>query len=127
MKALNIFEVAKNNKAFRRILMSGNNSQFGVMSLKPDEEIEQGIFNVDKIFIVARGQGRVKIGKEEASLEEGSVVLIKSGKKHNLYNEAKEGDLKLIVIYAPAVYPDEPTHSKRDRAIVDPFSTHGGV
>ncbi len=54
----------------------------------------------DKVYFVARGEGRFTVGEEEKSLGEGNAIIARAGEPHGVRNDSGE-NLVLLVTMAP--------------------------
>jgi mannose-6-phosphate isomerase-like protein (cupin superfamily) len=126
MMHINLFQATKDNKSFLKVLYTGKHSQLSLVSLKPGEDVQWGIIKVDKIFIIIAGSGRAVAAGDEQPLQEGEAILIPAGTRHDLVNTGEQ-ELKMALIFAPAIYPEETSLGTREKAILDPFSDLSGV
>ena len=53
----------------------------------------------DEIYYVTRGKAKMRIGTEERSVGEGSVIFVESGLEHRFFDIEQE--LVTLVIFAP--------------------------
>lgn len=99
------------NEAFRRVLFTGKGMQLVVMSLKPNEEIGSEIHeDNEQFFRIETGKARFVIEGNTLDLDDGSVVIVPAGVRHNVINSSSESDLKLYTIYSPPHHPDGTVH-----------------
>ncbi len=96
---------AEKNTSYRKVLFNGNHSQVVIMSLKPGEEIGEEVHENDQIFFIVEGKAEFIVEDENKIVEEDQLVLVPSGKKHNVKNAGDE-NLKLYTVYAPAHHPE---------------------
>jgi mannose-6-phosphate isomerase-like protein (cupin superfamily) len=54
----------------------------------------------DEIYYVIRGKAKMRLGAEECSAEEGSVIFVEPGLEHRFFDIEQE--LVLLVVFAPA-------------------------
>ena len=54
----------------------------------------------DKVYLVAEGSGRFRIGGEESSLHAGQAVMAPSGEEHGIVNDS-DGRLVVLTLMAP--------------------------
>lgn len=54
----------------------------------------------DEIYYVLRGKAKMRLGKEERSIQEGSVIFVEPGLEHRFFDIQQE--LVLLVVFAPA-------------------------
>jgi len=55
----------------------------------------------DKVYLVAQGRARVRIGDEERTLEAGEAVMAASGEIHGLENDSGERAVVLTLMAPP--------------------------
>jgi len=53
----------------------------------------------DEFYYVVRGQAKVRLGKEERLVGEGSVIFVEVGLEHRFFDVEEE--LVLLVVFAP--------------------------
>ena len=106
------------NEFFREVLFTASNMQLVVMSLAPGEEIGLETHDdIDQFIRVEAGQGKALLNDEEHSLEDGSVVVIPAGTRHNIVNTSTSESLKLYTIYAPPEHPHGTINKNKAEAL----------
>ena len=55
----------------------------------------------DKVYLVAQGRARVRVGNEERTLEAGEAVMAASGEVHGLVNDSAERAVVLTLMAPP--------------------------
>lgn len=117
----NIEKDALKNTNFRKVLYTSKHLQVVLMSLKPGEEIGAEIHkNVDQFFRFEGGKGKCIIDGNEYNVENGDVIVVPAGSKHNIINTDTVKGLKMYTIYSPPNHQDgiiNPT--KKDSEIND--------
>ena len=80
------------NENFRKVLYTAKHLQLVLMSLKPGEEIGAEIHATsDQFFRFEGGKGKCIIDGNEYHVENGDVIIVPAGAKHNVINtDAKE-------------------------------------
>jgi mannose-6-phosphate isomerase-like protein (cupin superfamily) len=108
----------RGNTDFRRVLYTGRFSQLVLMSLKPNEEIGEEVYDtVDQFFRFEEGEGIVLIDGIKHRVRDGSGVIVPSGARHNVVNTSSKMNLKLYTIYSPPEHQDKAVrHTKADAA-----------
>ena len=102
----NIEKETLRNKAYRKVLYTGENSQLVLMTLRPGEEIGfERHADVDQFFRVESGRGLAVVNDMKYELNNGSAVVVPSGAKHNIINTGSSY-LKLYTIYSPPHHRD---------------------
>ena len=103
----NIEQDTLENNNFRKVLYTGKYSQLVLMSLLPKEEIGMETHpDNDQFFRFESGIGKCIIDGNKYELENGSVVIVPAGAKHNIINISDTENLKLYTIYSPAHHKD---------------------
>ncbi len=107
---IDIDEATKANKAFRRVVWTGEYMQMTLMSI--DDEIGVEMHKeTDQFLRIEEGRGIVVLGKTKdkmnniVPIEKDIAILIPAGTWHNIINKGKK-PLKLYSLYAP------PKHKK---------------
>jgi mannose-6-phosphate isomerase-like protein (cupin superfamily) len=54
----------------------------------------------DEIYYVVRGRAKMRLGSEERSVQEGTVIFVDTGLEHRFFDIEQE--LVLLVVFAPA-------------------------
>ena len=98
----NIEKDALENNNFRKVLYTGKHLQLVLMSLKVGEEIgEETHQNNDQFFRFEGGSGKCIIDETEYLVNNGDVIVVPSGAKHNVINIDSKAELKMYTIYGP--------------------------
>ncbi len=53
----------------------------------------------DEIYYVVRGKAKMRLGKEERSVGEGSVIFVEAGLEHRFFDVEEE--LVVLVVFSP--------------------------
>lgn len=107
------------NSNFRKVLYTAKNLQLVLMSLKPKEEIGMEIHQNDQFFRIEQGQGKVIIDDTEYTVDNGDVMIVPAGSKHNVINISDTVDLKLYTIYAPPHHKDKIIRATKQEAMAN--------
>lgn len=92
---------ARENTLFRRVLYTGPEVQFVVMSLLPAEDIGlETHARVEQMITVASGEAEALLDGVAYTLRAGDAVVVPPGVKHNVRNTGEQ-PLKLYTVYAP--------------------------
>jgi mannose-6-phosphate isomerase-like protein (cupin superfamily) len=113
-----IEKITLENTFFRQALYTDVNCQLVVMSLLPHEEIGEEIHDVDQFLRIEAGQGKAILDDEERELNDGSVVIVPAGVKHNIMNTG-ETSMKLHTLYMPPHHRDGIIHKTKAEAEAD--------
>ena len=62
--------------------------------------------NNDQFFRIEEGNGKCIIDGTEYEINNGDVIIVPAGAKHNLINTDEITDLKLYTLYAPPHHKD---------------------
>ncbi len=120
---INIEEATKRNNTFRTALWTGDYFQLTLMCIPAGGDIGLEIHNnVDQFLRIEDGQGIVKMGYSEDSLDYQErvcpdyIIIIPAGTWHNIYNTGNKA-LKLYSIYAPPQHPRGTVHETKEDAM----------
>src|SRR6476619_3875910 len=107
-------EITSEENEFFHVVSTTDKCQVALMRLLPDKT--SGDYGTDhpqadQVLIVMEGRGHAKIEDRTIELEEGDVLLIKAGEKHQIMADGASS-LRTMNIYSPVAYPEE-THSKK--------------
>jgi mannose-6-phosphate isomerase-like protein (cupin superfamily) len=72
----------------------------GVYVLSAGATDRQRPHQQDEIYYVVRGRAKIRLGAEERSIQEGSVIFVDPGLEHRFFDIEQE--LVLLVVFAPA-------------------------
>jgi mannose-6-phosphate isomerase-like protein (cupin superfamily) len=113
----NIKKEALGNNNYRKVLYTGKHSQLVLMSLRPQEEIGLEVHpENDQFFRIEKGEGKCIIDGNEYALQDGVVIIVPAGTKHNVINISATDDLKLYTIYSPAHHKDGIVRTTKEEA-----------
>ena len=115
----NYIQETEENQYFRKVIFTGEKSQFVVMDIKPGEDIgEETHHHVEQTLFLLRGEGKAILNDKEQPFRTGDVVVVTPGTKHNFINSGKES-LKIFTIYAPANHISGTIHKTKKDADAD--------
>lgn len=118
---VDVSDDARQNTAFKRVVLTLAPLQYTVMDLKPRQDIgTETHADYQQITIVVEGNGMARIGTREASLGPGSVVPIPGGAVHNIINTSSTERLKLVVVYTPPKFPVGGVYETKEAAEAAP-------
>ncbi|HJT69054.1 MAG TPA: cupin domain-containing protein [Terriglobales bacterium] len=72
----------------------------GLYVLPPEASDGQKPHREDEIYYVVRGKAKMRLGKDERSIESGHVIFVQRDLEHRFFEIAEE--LVLLVVFAPA-------------------------
>src|SRR4030042_345780 len=111
-----IKQQAIDNTYFRQVLETGANTQIVIMNIPPGGEIGEEVHDKeDQVLYFVAGEGEAILEGETQSIEEGDIVLVHKGTKHNFKNTGLE-DLKIITTYSPPYHPAGTVHKTKEEA-----------
>ena len=94
------------NRNYREVLTTTSNMQLVLMSLLPQEEIGFETHPTTSQFIrIEKGQGLAIIDQQRFELNDGDIIVIPPGAKHNIINTGRAERLQLYSIYTPPNHP----------------------
>lgn len=100
----NLSEDSLKNKYYKAIVYTCDKCQLSVMHLRPSENIGTEVHeNSDQVTFVVKGKAKAIINDIEHLLNEGELVVIEAGNKHDIVNLSNAEPLKLMTIYSPPV------------------------
>ncbi|HEY4486569.1 MAG TPA: cupin domain-containing protein [Candidatus Paceibacterota bacterium] len=103
------------NQYFRKVLYTAKNSQLVLMSLKPGEDIGEEIHQLDQFIRCESGEGKAILNGVSQEIQDGFIVLVPAGARHNIINTSEERDMKLYTLYSPPNHRDGVIHkTKKD-------------
>jgi mannose-6-phosphate isomerase-like protein (cupin superfamily) len=103
----NIEKETLKNKNFRKVLYTSKHLQLVLMSLKPGEEIGlETHIGIDQFFRFEGGKGKCIINGNEYNVENGDVIIVPAGSKHNVTNTDAKKELQMYTIYTPPHHKD---------------------
>ncbi len=113
----NIEERAISNNYFREVLYTDTHLQLVVMCLKPLEDIGEEVHQLDQFIRIEKGEGKAVLNGVEHSVQDGSVIVIPEGTRHNIINTSGTEAMKLYTLYAPPDHKDGLVHKTKADAM----------
>jgi mannose-6-phosphate isomerase-like protein (cupin superfamily) len=111
-----IVELAKANDEFRKVILTGENTQVVLMAIPEGEEIGAETHEGhDQVLIFVAGRGTARIGDSEVEVGPGDLSFVASGTYHNFINTGK-GALKLYTMYSPPEHEAGTEHETKAEA-----------
>lgn len=111
----NIESLARANDNFRKVVHTGSYSQVVLMNVPVGEEIGEETHEVDQILFFVEGEGEAIMDGETRLVEEGDLVFVPAGTRHNFRNTGTS-DWKLYTIYSPPEHPENTIHKTKAEA-----------
>ena len=115
MQHFTIATEAESSDAFRRVLWTGEHTQLVIMTIPAGGEIGEEVHEVDQILTFVSGTGKAKVGGQERKVEQGQLVVVPAGTKHNFTNEGPN-PLVLYTVYGPPEHADGAVHQTKEEA-----------
>jgi mannose-6-phosphate isomerase-like protein (cupin superfamily) len=113
MEHYTIATVAEQSPDFRRVLWTGKHTQLVVMTIPPGGEIGEEVHEVDQILTFVSGVGKAVISGETRKVEQGNLVVVPAGRKHNFLNEGPN-PLVLYTVYGPPEHAEGAVHKTKE-------------
>lgn len=114
--AEDVYQLARGNGDFRRVLYTTGLSQLVLMAVPAGEEIgEETHEGTDQVLAFVEGEGEAVIEGESRPVRPGSVVVVPGGTRHNFIARG-DSTLKLITVYTPPEHPDGTIHRTKKEA-----------
>ena len=108
--------MAKDNDDFRKVVLTGENTQVVLMAIPEGTDIGAETHEGhDQVLIFVQGTGKARIGKTETSVGEGDLSFVPSGVYHNFINDGA-GPLKLYTTYSPREHEAGVQHKTKAEA-----------
>lgn len=112
-----IKKLAKENRNFRKVIYTGENSQLVLMSLLRNEDIGMEVHDgVDQILFFVDGIGEATVSGKIWKIKDGDAVFVPAGMQHNFRNIGNN-DLKLFTVYSPPEHADGTVHRTKADAM----------
>ena len=115
MEHFTIATVAEQSPDFRRVLWTGKHTQLVIMTVPPGGEIGEEVHEVDQILTFVSGTGEAKVSGQTRKVNQGDLVVVPSGKKHNFLNTG-QNPLILYTVYGPPEHADGAVHKTKEEA-----------
>ncbi|MBK7748629.1 MAG: cupin domain-containing protein [Candidatus Obscuribacter sp.] len=106
----NIEEASLANENFRTVVYTAKHSQLVLMSLLPNEDIGEEVHQLDQFIRCESGQGKAVLNGVEHEFNDGFVVLVPAGARHNIINTSADKPMKLYTLYSPPNHRDGVVH-----------------
>ena len=116
MEHYTIATVAEQSADFRRVLWTGKNTQLVIMTIPRGGEIGEEVHeDIDQILTFVSGTGEAQVDGETKKVQQGDLVVVPAGKKHNFRN-AGPNPLVLYTVYGPPEHADGVVHRTKEEA-----------
>jgi mannose-6-phosphate isomerase-like protein (cupin superfamily) len=121
----NIEKLTLENTNFRKVLYTDKNTQLVLMSLLKGEDIGEEVHDVDQFLRIEQGTGTAILNGISHPLEDGSVVIVPAGTKHNVINSDQD-EMKIYTLYMPPHHKDGVVHKTKVEAEADITDVYDG-
>ena len=106
--------LARENDAFRRVLMTGEHSQVVAMTIPAGGEIGEEVHeDVDQLLVFVEGQADAVLEDKPFPVTPGELVFVHAGTKHNFINTG-DVPLRLMTVYAPPEHAPDTVHQTKE-------------
>ena len=113
---VDIFQAARTNDFFRRVLLTGAHEQVVVMTIPPGGEIGDEVHpETDQVLLFVDGHGEARIDGRTSAIGSNDLVLVPAGTRHNFVNTGAN-PLRLVTIYAPPHHAHGTVHRTKAEA-----------
>lgn len=111
----NYLQLASQNDAFRRTVVTGEHAQVVLMTIQPGDDIGEETHGGDQILFFVEGEGDAVLEGNAEPVGPGDMVFVPAGTLHNFVNTGS-GPLRLVTTYAPPEHPDGTVHETKAEA-----------
>ena len=113
---IDILAEVRSNDNFRRVVETGEHEQVVVMTLPVGGDIGEEVHpDTDQLFVFIDGRGEAQLDGKSRDFDEGDLVFVRAGTKHNIINGG-EKPLRLITVYAPPAHAPGTIHRTKAEA-----------
>jgi len=113
---IDIKKMAKENKAFRKVLDTGKYGQLALISLVKGEDLGDEMHpTVDELYYVVDGEGEIKLNGKTFPFAEHELMIVPAGTRHDILNTGGK-DLKLFAMFTTPIHPEGETIPTREKA-----------
>jgi mannose-6-phosphate isomerase-like protein (cupin superfamily) len=117
-----IFALTRENRFFRREILTNEHSQLVLMSVEPGDEIGEETHDVDQVLIFVEGSGDAVLNDQHSPVKAHSLVVVPAGTRHNFINTGAM-PLKLFTVYAPPEETPGTVHKTKAEALAAEHGT----
>lgn len=112
----NARNLALENDAFRREIMTSRIAQLVVMSIPTGGEIGEEVHpDTDQILLFVEGKGEAVLEGAVSPVGPDRLVFVPAGTRHNFRNTG-EGPMRLVTVYAPPEHRPGTVHVTKAEA-----------
>lgn len=104
-----VAQKAKDNTDWKRAYVTGRHEQIVFMNISrqtnPKNEIGMETHPFDQVILIVEGKGKAVLNGKTSFVEEGDLIFIPKGAKHNVVNLSSDKPLKIISFYSDTDIP----------------------
>jgi mannose-6-phosphate isomerase-like protein (cupin superfamily) len=116
---VNVFQAARDNDAYRRVLFTGDRTQLALMTIPVGGDIGFETHpHVEQLVFIASGEGEAALGGDVSKVGPGDVVVVTPGTRHDVVNTGHD-PLRIYTVYAPPNHIDGRVHETKADAEAD--------
>jgi len=123
MVVTQFLEKAKKNNNWKTAFVTGRNEQIVFMNIShmtnPDNEIGMEDHPFDQVILIVEGRGKAILEGQASNVNEGDMIFIPQGTRHNVINLDQAKGLKLISFYSETDIPRDTVYNKKADAPKD--------
>ncbi len=112
-----LFKEAAKNNSWKKAFITGKNAQVVFMSVSsktnPNNELGEETHPFDQIIFVAKGNGKATIAGKTTTIKTHDMIFVPQGVVHNVVNQSKKKELKLVSIYSNKDIPEKTTYQTK--------------
>lgn len=116
MVAEQIFEKVRANNNWKSAFATGEQGQVVFMSVSPatnpNNEIGMETHAFDQIIFVIEGEGKSELNGKVTPIKSGDMIFIPLGTAHNIINQNKDKELKILSVYSGTDIPAGSVYKK---------------
>lgn len=116
-------EKAKKNNNWKTAFVTGQHEQIVFMNVSPmtnpDNEIGMEEHSFDQVILIVEGRGKAVLEGQISNVNEGDMIFIPKGIRHNIINLDQAKGLKLISFYSETDIPRGAVYNKKADAPKD--------
>jgi mannose-6-phosphate isomerase-like protein (cupin superfamily) len=108
--------LARQNDAFRRVVLTGRFGQVVAMAIPVGGEIGEEVHeHVDQLLVFVEGAAEAVLDGERFPVAPGELVFVHAGTRHNFVNTG-DVPLRLMTVYAPPEHAPDTVHRTKAEA-----------
>ncbi|SRR6056297_587002 len=113
---VDVVALARQSDDFRRVVITGDNTQVVVMTIQPGEEIGAETHEGhDQVLFFVDGEGEAVLDGESSTVSAGDLSFVHAGVHHNFINTGSE-PLRIVTAYSPPEHDPGTVHVDKAEA-----------